>query len=272
MHATQIGSGWYLRPWVVNVVAEDPILRLDGPQLQLGVYLVDPPKINEGNDEQNKNRPNSVDWFDILTWDLHGIDLDRARADRFSLWTAIFDLHKSPTLTEEEKKKGTEEQRAKREKKEETQAVIDSLEIRKLTADLSIKNRGPLPLTISSDSIKGTVTLSDNALMNLHVSGGIPAVSPPPQRPGTNPGALGIGLDALKVDKVDLTVYDLESPDPKTPGALPKLTGLHGLETGTITISNLSDASISFNDLFHPLRFSGTIKTAHAENIRWFKY
>jgi hypothetical protein len=273
VHATQIGSGWYIRPWLVNVVAEDPILRLDGSQLQLGVYLVDPPKVNEGNDELNKNRPRSRDWVDILTWDLHRVDLERARADRFSLWAAIFDLHKSPKPTKEEQEKETDEQRKQREKKEkETQAVIDSLEIRALTADLSIKNRGPLPLTISSDSIDGTVTLSDNALMNLHVSGGIPAVTPPPKRPGTNPGALEIGFDALKVDKVDLTVYDLESPDPNTPGALPKVTGIRGLKTGTITINNLTDASISFNDLFHPQRFSGTITSARAENIRWFKY
>jgi hypothetical protein len=254
-------------------VADDPILRLDGPQLELGVYAIDPATIGEGNDPENKNRPRSKDWFDILTWDLHGVDLDRARADRFSLWTAIFDLHSSPKPSTAELLKETPDERKEREAKEkESQDVIDSLEIRSLTADLSIKNQGALPLTISSDAAKGTVTLSDNALMNLHVSGGIPAVHPPAARPGTNPGALDVALDALKVDNVDLTLYDYADPNPKDPAAPPKLTGMQALKTGTITIKDLTDASITFNDLFHPLRFTGTIKTAHAENIRWFKY
>jgi hypothetical protein len=259
--AWQIGSGWYLRPWVVNAVAKDPILRLDGPQLQLGIYYLDPAGVDKGNDPDNKNRPDTLLWKKILAWDLHGPDLDKAGVDKFALWAAIFDLHHDSP--DPDPKKAAQDDK-------DTQAILDSLEIRKLTADLSIKNRGPLPITIRTDSVRGTVTLSDNALMNLHVSGGIPAVSPPGARPGSNPGALDVSLDALKLDKVDLTIYDID-PAAAKPGDPPKITGIHQLHTGQIKINNLVDATITFNDLFHALRFSGTIKSAHAENISWYK-
>ncbi len=265
VYAQQIGSGFYLRPWVVNSVADNPILRLDGPQLQLGVYGIDPPDIDKGNDLKGKNRPNTLTWIDILTWDLHGPDLDAARVDKFSLWTSIFDLHKSPELSEAEKASQTPAEKAEREEKErKTQAVLDSLELRSLVADLSIKNSGPLPLKIRSEDVNGSVTLSDEALMNLHVAGGAPAVTKPPERPGSNPGGFAFGLDALKVDKVDLTLLDRQ-----TPGG--KITGISQLHTGQIKITDLVDGHISFDDLFHPQRFTATIKHASAENIRWYR-
>jgi len=272
VHATQIGTGLYLRPWVVNTVADDPILRLDGQQLQLGVYVINPENVSQGNDPEGKNRPNTKLWEDILTWDLHGPDISRAGADQFALWAAIFDLHKTPALTEEEKAKETQAQKEKREAKEkESQAVLDSLELRKLVADLSIKNSGPLPVTITSDTVKGSVTLSDKALLNLHVEGGIPAVKKPPERSGSNPGGLNISLDALKVDKVGLTVFDMQDPKDVPSGQAPKITEIHQLHTGQIKITNLTDASISFDDLFTPQRFVGTIKNASADNVRWYK-
>jgi hypothetical protein len=232
-------------------VAEDPILRLDGPQLQLGVYIINPAYVELGNDPKGENRPDTLLWKDILTWDLHGPDLTRAGVDKFSLWAAIFDLHKGPEETDEEKKK-------------ESQAVLDSLELRSLVADLSIKNSGPLPLKIRSADVNGSVTLSENALMNLHVAGGIPAVKKPAARKGSNPGGFEFGLDALKVDKVDLTLLDRE-----TPGG--KITGISQVHTGQIKINELTDGHISFDDLFHPQRFTATIKHASAENVRWYK-
>ena len=205
--ATDIGDYWiYLRPWVVSHEAKRPILRLDGPQLQLGIYYIDPKDIEKGNDPDLKNRPSSWRWKPILTWDLHGVDLDRARADRFSLWTAIFDMHHAPLDPDPDKAKADEAA---------MQALMDSLEIRKLVADLSVLNRGPLPIEISSDAAKGTVTLSDKALMNLHVEGGIPAVRPPWQRPGLsdNPRQLDVSLEALTVR--------LGRPHALRPGARP---------------------------------------------------
>lgn len=264
VHAVQIGSGFYLRPWVVNAVAKDPILRLDGSRLQLGVYLLNPPDVDKGNDPAGKNRPDDLDWIDILTWDLHGPDLTRAGLDKFALWAAIFNLRKSPELSQADKDKETKSQREKREKKAaESQAVLDSLELRSLVADLSIKNSGPLPLRISSDDAYGTVTLSDQALLNLHVAGGIPAVKKPAARSGSNPGGFAFGLDALKVDKVDLTLLDRA-----TPGGT--ITGIQQLYTGQIKITELVDGHISFDDLFTPQRFTATIKHASAENVRWY--
>jgi hypothetical protein len=267
VYAQQIGSGFYLRPWVVNAVANNPMLRRDGSQLRLGVYIKDPPDVGKGNDSTGTNRPDTPLWQDIMVWDLHGPDLSAGRMDKFSLWTAIFDLHKDPALTEEQKAKETKKQREEREEGEKkAQAVLDSLELRSLVADLSIKNSGPLPLKISSNDVNGSVTLSDNALMNLHIAGSAPAVLPPSQRPGatSTPGAMGFGLDALKVDKVDLTLLDRE-----TPGG--KITGISQLGTGQIKITDLADGHISFDDLFHPQRFTATIKHASADNVRWYQ-
>ena len=126
-------------------------------------------------------------------------------------------------------------------------------------------------MTITSDTVKGSVTLSDQALLNLHVEGGIPAVKKPPERSGSNPGGLNISLDALKVDKVDLTVFDRQDPKDVPAGQAPKITGIHQLHTGQIKITNLTDASISFDDLFTPQRFVGTIRNASADNVRWYK-
>lgn len=269
--ATQIGSGFYLRPWVLNAVAYDPVLRLDKNQLQLGVYAINPPDVAKGNDPEGKNRPNTLLWFDILSWDLRTADLARARADKFSLWAAIFDLHSKPPLTDAELKAESDDDRTKRLKKEaETKATIDSLELRKLVADLSIRNASPLPLTISSDAAKGSLVLSKDALMNLRVNGGISAVKPPPERPGTNPNRLAISLDGFALDSVNLTLYDYAPP--AAPGEAKKLTGLSSLSTGKIQITDLVGGSLTFSDLFHPQRLTGTIKKAHAENIRWFKY
>ncbi|MBK8460529.1 MAG: hypothetical protein IPL43_10415 [Micropruina sp.] len=271
VHAVQIGEGWYLRPWVVNVAADDPMLRLENNQLQLGVYGANPDNASKGNDPEGKNRPNTAVWFDILTWDLRSVDLARARADKFALWAAIFDLHSDPPLTPAQLAAESEDAREERLTKEaESRAAIDSLEIRKLVADLSIKNTVPLPLTISSEAAKGTITLSKDALMNLHVAGGIPAVVPPPERPGTNPGKLDLSLDGFALDAINLTLYDYAPPekagDPK------KLTGLSSLKTGKIQITDLVNGTLTFNDLFQPRRLSGTITKAHAENISWFSY
>ena len=264
VYAQQIGSGFYLRPWVVNTVADNPILRLDGSQLQLGVYVLDPPDIDKGNDSTGKNRPNTPTWLDILTWDLHGPELTAAGLNKFSLWTAIFDLHKDRELTQAEKDAQTPAQKAAREAKaKKTQAILDSLELRSLVADLSIKNAGQLPLKIRSDDVSGSVTLSDQALLNLHVAGGLPAVSQPAERPGTNPGGLALGLDAVKVDKVDLTLFDR-----KVAGG--PITGQSQLHTGQIKVSELVDGNISFDDLFSPQRFVATVKHASADNIRWY--
>jgi hypothetical protein len=106
--------------------------------------------------------------------------------------------------------------------------------------------------------------------MNLHVEGGIPAVRPPWQRPGLNdnPRQLDVSLEALKVDAVDLTLYE-RAPDPTGPGPI---TGMSGLKTGSIRINELSNASLTFDTLFAPHTFKGTVKKGHAENIRWFKY
>lgn len=40
-------------------------------------------------------------------------------------------------------------------------------------------------------------------------------------------------------------------------------------EDGSIEINKLTNASLSFDDLFTPEVFKGTIQNAHAENIRW---
>ena len=256
--ATDIGTKRVaLRPWVVTWEARDPILRLDGPQLQLGIYYINPPDVEKGNDPKGRNRPATLLWKPIVTWDLHRADLRRAWSDRFALWAAIFDMHEEPA------KPGAPED-------PDVKLLKETLEIRKVDAKLSVRNAGPLPVTIGSDAVRGTVTLSDKALLNLRVSGGIPAVTPPPQRPGTNPGALSLGLDALKIDAVDLTLYDYGSP--AAPGELPPIKSMSHVETGRISITEMADASLTFDNVFTPHRLVATIKRAHADRIRWFRY
>ena len=255
-----------LRTWVFEHEAKDPILRLDNDKsrLQLGIYLVaNPPRVSLGNDKKSPtyttvttpegqsvttsdaNRPDDLDWKPIMQWDLHPVDLAQARDDKFGLFTAVFQQYHDPSKKSDP---AVDERQS------------DSLEIRSLDADLSLLNSGPLPISISSESINGTVTLSDKALMNLTVHGGIPAVHPPAARPGTNPGALDIGLNALKVDSIDITMVD----------AAPS-TGAHQLTTGTVKIESVTGARLSFDKEGWPSEFRATITKAHAENIRWSK-
>jgi hypothetical protein len=249
--ATQIESGFYLRPWVLNTAADDPILRLDGPQLQLGVYGIDPPNVSKGNDPQGMNRPNTVTWKKILAWDLRPLDLTSAKANRFALWSAIFDMHSDSVSTDPDKAE---------EEKKESKAKLDSLEVRKLVANLSILNAAPLPIRLNTGTVRGSVTLSNKTALGLHIEGGIPAVSPPVERPGTNPGELSIGLDSFDVDGVDLTIFD----DPVKP------TSLQQFLTGSIHVEKLHDATLTFSDMYQPLVFKGTIDRAKANNIRWY--
>ena len=112
IHTVQIGEGWYLRPWVVNVVADDPLLAIHDNRVELGVYYVNPPTgVSKGNDPDEKNRPNSRAWKPILKWDLRHLDLTRAYANKFSLWSAVFDLHSDPPKTADDIAKMSEKDR-----------------------------------------------------------------------------------------------------------------------------------------------------------------
>ncbi len=265
--AAYIESGLQLRTWIFAHEAKDPILRLDNDKsrLQLGIYLLsNPPGVSRGNDKKSptyttvvgpdgqatvvsdENRPDDFDWKPIMQWELHPLDLAQAKDDKFGLFTAIFQRYHDPTKTSDPA---------------EDERQSNSMEIRSLDGDLSLLNSGPLPITISSQSINGTVTLSDKALMHLTVHGGIPAVHPPAARPGTNPGALDIGVDALKVDGVDITMVS-----PGAPSA-----GAHELKTGNINIDKVTGARLTFDKEGWPSEFRATITKAHAENIRWSK-
>jgi hypothetical protein len=272
VHAVQIGSGWYLRPWVLNAVAKDPLLAIRSNRLELGVYYVNPPTgVDKGNDPDEKNRPNTLLWKPILQWDLRDADLARAWNNKFSLWSAIFDLRSDPPKTKEDIQKMSEEDRKEYEEdKKASEELMNSLEIRKLDAAFSMHNTLPITIPISSDAAKGSIVLSKEALLNLTVKGGIPAAVTPPERPGTNPGRLDLGLDGFSLDAVDLTLYDYAPPDKK--GDPKKLTGMSGLRTGLIKIETLENGAVTFLDLKHPARLTGTIKKAHADNIWWSTY
>ena len=261
----------------IGFFARDPMLRLDNEKrtLELGIYVSDPPQAKSGNDKKlptrttvyteptgpgempvavtvtDEKRPHDG-WQDILTWDVTSdLDLEEARKDRFHLWTAIFHMHKDAAPTDKDKawKKAIK-----------TQAILDSLEIRSLDADLSVENAAPVPIPIKSQTVNGSITLSEHALMHLTIKGGIPPVVKPEGRPGTNPGALDVGLEAVKLDSVDLKMVD---PAPST--------GSHQLKTGSIKVGTVHDVRVVLDSLFgRPQRITGTIN-AHAENIHWSK-
>jgi len=268
-----IGPNWTgldvaLRPWVVNAVAEDPMLAIHGNQLRLGVYIVNPDFAKLGLRKDVETRPETKLWNTILAWDLRPVDLDRAWNNKFALWSAIFDLHSDPSTTKEMVDAMSEDDRKKfLADRAATQATLDSLEIRTLKGAFDIKNQKPIPLKISSEAAKGTVMLSKDALFGLTFEGGIPAVDPAPGRGGSNPGKLAYGLKGFSLDSIDLTLYDHDSPTDPT-----KITGLSGLKTGKISVTGLKEGSLTFANLFYPLRLTGTISNAHAENISWFSY
>src|SRR5206468_1608887 len=137
-------SGVQIPQGTVSAVARDPLLRLnaDKSQLQLGVYVVDPDSgVEKGNDPQGMHRPDTVLWEDILTWDLGSVDFAKARANKFSLWSAIFSMHKDKPMTAEELAKESEKDHAKRKAKQaDQQRTSDSLEVRSLVADLALTN------------------------------------------------------------------------------------------------------------------------------------
>ena len=271
-----IGKNWtgydiHLRTWLVDAVADDPMLAVHGNQLELGVYIYTTKSAKKGNDPDEKNRPKNKLWRTVLAWDLRAADVALALKNKFSLWSAVFDLHSDPAKRKTEIADMSEDDRKEyEEKKAEGERTLNSLELRRLDADLSIRNDRPIPLTISSEGVSGSLMLSKNALMNLRVNGGVPAVSPPPQRGGTNPGGLKFGLDSFGLDSINLTLYDIA---PKAKPSDPSvLTGMSGLKTGHIKVDGLKDGSLTFDNLFTPRRLTGTITKAHAENISWTSY
>jgi len=242
-----------------------------GNQLELGVYIYTTKSAKKGNDPDEKNRPKNKLWRTVLAWDLRAADVALALKNKFSLWSAVFDLHSDPAKSKTEIADMSEDDRKEyEEKKAEGERTLNSLELRRLDADLSIRNDRPIPLTISSEGVSGSLMLSKNALMNLRVNGGVPAVSPPPQRGGTNPGALKFGLDSFGLDSINLTLYDIAPKAKPTDPSV--LTGMSGLKTGQIKVDGLKDGSLTFDNLFTPRRLTGTITKAHAENISWTSY
>jgi hypothetical protein len=235
--ATAIDEGWQVRPWLVEHFAKEPKIRMKGSRLQLGVYIIDP----------DPTDPYDEGWFEeILAWELTAPDYKKVlKGWQVPVWAAIFEMADDPP--DKDPKKAAE-------KKKKSQAVKDSLEIRKLLADLDVKNQAPLHIKITSTTVNGSVVLSKEAIMRLHVEGGISSVAPPPpERKGSSPDKLDFSLQGAKLDSADLQIGD------------------NIVHTGSITIENMRDGSLTFDDLMTPRRVTATITKAHANNIRWYK-
>jgi hypothetical protein len=266
------GSAVQVREWIIEGAAQDPLLRLAGNRLQLGVYWFNTPEDTRGKTPDK--RPDDMDWKALLEWDLHPVDVKRALAGEFALWSAIFRMHEDPyvspsqeaaklrrdlelygiELTDEQIDKIVAEKRTQR--RLESRAMMDSLEVRSLVGNLDVRSSAPIPLKITSTSANGLVMLSKDAVMGLTFAGGIPAVSTPRVRPTTpaNPGALDIALESLAIDSVLLNLVDVGK-----------------VQTGSIQISGLKDARLFFDRTrrFTPSLLLGTITKGVAEGITW---
>lgn len=244
--ATHIDPGWALRPWVVEHVAKDPILRLRGDELELGVYKVDPVGYR-------KTHRDEADWTwePFVTWKLEAPDLTKAQANQLALYAAIFEQkpdEKKPPPKDDEEKKKREDEAAK------ATDAKNSIELRNIDANLSVNNTDPIEIKIKGSLAAGTIVLGPNAIKRLHVTGGLPPIVAQPMREaGAQPKELDVELDAVNVDKVALEI------------------GSHQLDTGKITIDGLANASVGFADLKTPTKLSGTITEAHAYNIHWYR-
>lgn len=263
--AIPIESGWHLRPWVIEAVAKDPELILRNNQLMLEIYYLTPTardRVWNESEASWRERTRRVEPF--LVWDLQPVDVRTALDSRFSVWAAVFSLHSEPPKTQAELDAMTEDQR--KEAAEEEAAlkdVLDSLELRRLKADLSFVNETPIPLAIDSPSAKGTLRFGEHAMTHLRIDGGLPAVVTPWGREGRNPHQLGYELEGLAVDSVDLTLTERgDTHDPK------KVTGSSQLRTGKIGITGMS-GKITFLDMKTPWELTGRVTTARAEGIRW---
>ncbi|WP_125776043.1 hypothetical protein [Antribacter gilvus] len=264
------GSAWQVREWVVEGAAQDPLLRLAGDRLQLGVYWFNTPEDVRGKTPDK--RPDDADWKPLLQWDLHPVDVKRALGGEFALWSAIFRMHEDPyvspakeavevrrefaefDLTDEQINHIVATRRTQR--RLESRAMMDSLEIRSLVGNLNVRSSAAIPLTITSASANGLIMLSKDAVMGLTVSGGLPALHTPRVRPAApaNPGALDLALDALAIDSVQLD-----------------LKGVGKVETGSIQVLGLRDARLYFDHAhrFTPSLLKGTITKGTATGITW---
>jgi len=144
----------------------------------------------------------------------------------------------------------------KAKKERESDTLLKSVELQDIDANLSVRSKKPIPLTVTTPSVRGTVTMAPDAIVGLAAGGLVPAGERPRSRPGLlRPGGLhAISLDGVNFDSVDLTV-----------GSATKAT------TGDIHIERLTDSFLSIDALYppRPQTLNARIARAVAHDIHW---
>ncbi|MET0414742.1 MAG: hypothetical protein ABW022_01810, partial [Actinoplanes sp.] len=130
---------------------------------------------------------------------------------------------------------------------------LDSLEIRDIAADLSVRSGGPIPLNFTSNAASGRVVFAPDALVHLRMAGFVPGTTRAVAR-GPLPG--GPGLRAISLDQVNLTEV-----------AVTLSTG-DRVTTGRIELRGLRDGTLSFAG-HQPMVFDARIVQAVARSIVW---
>jgi hypothetical protein len=132
---------------------------------------------------------------------------------------------------------------------------IDTIELRDILANVSVRSKNKIPISLDRPPVVGRIELSPDALVNLHIEGGVAGAVRPAARTGTVAprGLSAIGLDKLSFDSVALQIGG------------PKGTTL---TTGAITVTKLKDGRLDFVGQ-SPSVLEATIERAVARDITW---
>jgi hypothetical protein len=132
--------------------------------------------------------------------------------------------------------------------------VIDTLEFQNILANLAIKSTKPIDVSFIRSTVFASLTLSPDALIGLHIEGGVAGKSRPASRLGTAApmGLSAISMASLRFDQTNIVIL----------GGGPSIT------TEAITITKLRDGRVGFWNQ-KPTDLDATIEKAVARNIRW---
>lgn len=220
-------------PGLGNFAARALEFWMDGPKtLVLGLHLTDMP--TGGPDDQSGQTVPILK--SLVRWNLETGEIDDAAAGKLRLFRAI----------------GPEKKKSSGGGGEEP-ALVDTLEFRNIVANLSVESKKSIPFDFVRPPVIGSITFAPNAIMGLHVEGGVSAnVRPPSRWSDPEPkGLSAVSLDAVNIESTSIV-----------------LLGGGALSTESITITKLKNGSLGFNRQT-PANFDATIEKAVAKNIRW---
>ena len=103
--------------------------------------------------------------------------------------------------------------------------AAQTFELSDIVADLSVHNPNPVTIGLTSPSVKGHIVFGRDALVELHMTGGVASPIRPSGRPGAPDGLHAVSLSQLNMDGVDLMIKTVSLKTGRI-----EVRGLHGGE------------------------------------------